>query len=106
MHVENSRRHQRMMRRALTLVSIAGIAALGLAAWQSYQISKREAAIFASLGASAFAEHFCDRALRLVVAGLPPREGASPTSFRSRELQGELAYFASSPDCKFRAALV
>jgi hypothetical protein len=60
----------------------------------------------ASLGASAFARRFCDRALRLAVAGLPPGEGASPLSFRSRELQGELAFFASASDCNFRLALV
>jgi hypothetical protein len=42
----------------------------------------------------------------MVVAGLPPSEGSFPTSFHSRELQGELAYFASAPDCNFRVALV
>src|SRR5580704_13729750 len=105
-HVEKSRSPQRIARRGLAVVSVAGVAALSLATWQSYQTSKREAAIFASLSASAFAQHFCDRALRLAAAGLPPSEGAFPTSYRSLQLQGELAYFASSPDCKFRAALI
>src|SRR5580692_7563753 len=106
MHVEKTKRLQRKAGRGLALISVAGIAALSLATWQSYQTSKREAAIFASLGASSFAQRFCDRALRLVAAGLPPSQGASPTSFQSPPLQGALAYFASAPDCTFRAALV
>ena len=53
--------------------------------------------MFASLSASAFAQRFCDRALRLAVAGLPPGEGASPLSFWSRELQGELAFSRPRP---------
>ena len=104
--MEKTRSLQRIGRRGFVVIFVAGIAALSLATWQSYQTSEREAAIFASLSASAFAQPFCDSALRLVVAGLPPSEGASPTTFRSRQLQGELAYFASASDCKFRAALV
>src|SRR4029077_12954622 len=105
-HVEKIRRIQRIANRGLAIISVVGIAALSLATWQSYQTSKREAAIFASLSASAFSQRFCDCALRLVVAGLPPSEGASPASFRSPQLRGELANFASASDCKFRAALV
>ena len=104
--MEKSRRIQRITRWALAAISVTGVAALSLATWQSYQTSKREAAIFASLGASAFAQGYCDRALRLVVAGLPPGEGAFPPSFWSPQLQGELSFFASSTNCKFRAALV
>ena len=90
----------------LAVISVAGVAALSRATWLSDQTSKREAAIFAGLSASAFEQRYCDRALRLVIAGLPPSEGAFPTTFRSRQLQGALAYFASASECKFRAALI
>jgi hypothetical protein len=68
---------------------IAVGAALSGAAWESYRTSQREASIFASLSADAFKQGFCDRALRLAVAGLPPLNGAFPRSFRSPVLQGE-----------------
>ena len=48
---------------------------------------------------------FCDRALRLAVAGLPPLDGAFPLSFRSPVLQGELSSFGSMQDCYFQLAL-
>jgi hypothetical protein len=57
----------------LVLGSIATIAALVEVVWLSHRTSQREAAIFASLSQTAFAQGFCDRALRLAVAGLAPR---------------------------------
>jgi Tol biopolymer transport system component len=84
---------------------IAAGAALSGAAWESYRTSQREARIFASLSADAFKQGFCDRALRLAVAGLPPLDGAFPLSFRSPVLQGELSSFGSMQDCYFQLAL-
>lgn len=87
------------------LAVAAGIVSVGAslgAAWESYRTSQREAQIFASLSADAFRQGYCDRALRLAVAGLPPVEGASPTSFRSPVLQGELSLFGSAQDCYFQ----
>ena len=84
---------------------IAAGAALSGAAWESYRTSQREARIFASLSADAFKQGFCDRALRLAVAGLPPLNGAFPLSFRSPVLQGELSSFGSMQDCYFQLAL-
>ena len=83
---------------------IAAGAALSGAAWESYRTSQREARIFASLSADAFKQGFCDRALRLAVAGLPPLNGAFPLSFRS-PVQGELSSFGSMQDCYFQLAL-
>ena len=90
---------------ALAAGFIAVGAALSGAGWESYRTSQREAQIFASLSAEAFKQGFCDRALRLAVAGLPPVEGASPLSFRSPVLQGELSLFGSMRDCHFQLAL-
>src|ERR1700689_1731610 len=84
---------------------LLALAALGGALWESYRTSQREAGIFASLAATAFEQGFCDRALRLAVAGLPPGRGASPLAFRSPQLQGALAFFASARDCHFQLAL-
>src|SRR5258707_4525370 len=64
--VEKTIRLRRLARGALAVISVTGVVALSLATWLSYQTSKREAAIFASLSASAFAHGYCDRALRLV----------------------------------------
>ena len=88
---------------AAAVLAVAGTA--GGALWQSYQTSRREAAVFASLSATAFEQGFCDRALRLAMAGLPPATGGLGFSFRSPQLLGELAFFASSHDCYFQAAL-
>jgi hypothetical protein len=79
---------------------------LGGAVWGSYQTSQREARVFASVSATAFGQGFCDRALRLAVAGLPPDKGAFPISFRSRQLQGQLSFFETARECHFRLALV
>jgi Tol biopolymer transport system component len=89
----------------LAVGSIALIAALVGAIWSSYRTSQREAAIFATLSETAFAQGFCDRALRLAIAGLPPTEGASPLSYRSPLLQGDLSFFGSGRNCFFRLAL-
>src|SRR5215469_8890365 len=88
---------------AAAVIAAAGASAAAL--WQSYETSRREAAIFASLSATAFEQGFCDRALRLAMAGLPPTSGTLGPAFRSPQLLGELAFFASSHDCYFQVAL-
>ena len=95
------RRNLRRVRWALTAFFVAVMAALGGALWQSYQTSKREAAVFASSSESASEHGFCDRALRLAVAGLPPSQGTSPLTFRSRELEDDLSRYASTKECPF-----
>ena len=98
------RRNLRHVRWALTVVFVVVMAAFGGVLWQSYQTSKQTAAVFASSSATASAQGFCDRALRLVVAGLPPSQGSSPLTFPSRELEGDLSLYASAKKCSFRLA--
>ena len=82
----------------------AALVALASAIVASRQAAEREARVFGSTSAAAFREGACDRALRLVVAGLPG-EGALPSSFQSRPLQDDLSFFGSAHDCTFRLAL-
>jgi WD40 repeat protein len=103
--VARARKLQKRTGWALTAVFVAVIAALVAAFWQSHQTSKREASVFASAGATASRQGFCDHALRMVVAGLPPAKGRSPLTFISRELEGDLSLFASSRGCYFQLAL-
>jgi len=105
LHPEKIKRLPKSTILALGVGFIVVAAALGGAARESYRTSQREAQIFASLSAEAFRQGFCDRALRLAVAGLPPVEGASLLSFRSPVLQGELSLFGSAQDCYFQLAL-
>jgi len=98
------RRNLRRVRWALTAFFVVVMAALGGALWQSYQTSKREAAVFASSSAIVSEQGFCDRALRLAVAGLPPSQGRSPLTFRSRELEDGLSRYASAETCRFSLA--
>jgi WD40 repeat protein len=103
--VERTATHSSRAGWALAAGFVAVMLAFGGTLRESYLTSQRESGIFASLGASAFGQGFCDRALRFLVAGLPPDEGASPLSFRSRELEDDLSYFASKRDCYFQLAL-
>ena len=100
------RRNLRRVRWALTAFFVVVMAALGGALWQSYQASKREAAVFASSSAIASNQGFCDRALRMAVAGLPPSQGSSSLTFRSVELEDGLVRYASAKECPFRLALL
>ncbi len=103
--VARTRKFQKRAAWALAAVFTVVVAALAGTLSQSYQTSKREAAVFASAAQVAFDRAgVCDRALRLAVAGLPPGRGASPLSFRSRELQDDLSDFGSWHDCYFRLA--
>ncbi len=53
----------------VALVVLGGAAAVLVGtAVESYRTAEREAGIFASVGAAAFEQGFCDRALRLAVA--------------------------------------
>jgi hypothetical protein len=90
---------------AVAAIVAAVMVGLGRSVWESYQTSQREAAIFASLSATAFEQGFCDRALRLAIAGLPQSVGASPISFRSPQLEGDLSFFGSQHNCYFQSAL-
>ncbi len=99
--LERERAHVEKTRRFLNrLIWVLAVAFVGMAAvlvgtmLNSYRTAQREAGIFASVSAAAFGQGFCDRALRLAVAGLPPDAGRSPLSFQPRQLQGDLSFFA------------
>ena len=104
LRIARERRNLRRVRWALMAFFVAVMAALGGALWQSYETSRREAAVFASEAESAFHSGLCDRALRMAEAGLPPAKGASPLAYRSVELENDLSEFASSSQCPFRLA--
>ena len=105
MHVEKTRRIQKRASWALAAAFVGVMVILGSTVWGAYRTSQREASVFASVSAIAFGQGFCDRALRLAVAGLPPDEGAFPLSFRSRQLQSQLSFLGTARDCHFRLAL-
>jgi WD40 repeat protein len=81
------------------------IAGLVLRAIQLRATSAREAEVFLSQAGAMFETGYCDQALRLAIAGLPPLKGASWLNVRSRELEDALSRFASSNKCPFRAVL-
>src|SRR5690348_15163584 len=102
---EQARRWVRIASWALAAGFLVVAAAVVGTIRESYRTSQREARVFASDSAAAFAQGFCDRALRLAVAGLPPAKGAALASYRSPQLQGDLSYFASANGCPFQLAL-
>jgi WD40 repeat protein len=99
------RRNLRLARWALAALFLGVMAALGATLWQSYRTSRSEAAVFASAGATASQQGFCDRSLRFAIAGLPSDSGAFPIAYTSPELQGDLSLFLSALSCRFRAVL-
>jgi WD40 repeat protein len=104
LRIARERRNLQRVRWALIAFFVAVMAALGGALRQSYETSRREAAVFASEAESAFHSGLCDRALRMAEAALPPAKGASPLTYRSVKLENDLSEFASSPQCPFRLA--
>jgi WD40 repeat protein len=91
-------RTQRFQKRAAwALGTVAILLVIGLAAvlWQVRQTSRREASVFTSKAEDAFEQGYCDRALRLAVAGLPP-PGALPISYISTELEAALSRYATA----------
>ena len=103
--IVRERRNLRRVRWVLIAFAAVVAAALASAFWQSYQTSKREAAVFASEADAAFRAGLCDRALRMAEAGLPPVKGAPIWAFRSVNLEDELSRYASSQQCPFQMAL-
>jgi WD40 repeat protein len=86
-------------------LSFLVIAGLALRAIQLRATSAREAEVFLSQARAMFETGYCDQALRLAIAGLPPLKGASWLNVRSRELEDALSRYASSNKCPFRAVL-
>jgi WD40 repeat protein len=86
-------------------LAFLAIAGLVLRAVQLRATSGREAEVFLSQAEAMFETGYCDQALRLAIAGLPPLKGASWLNFRSRELEDALSRYASSNKCPFRAVL-
>src|ERR1700751_6490519 len=97
-------RTQKALTLARAVAFAAALVVLASAAVVSRQAAEREARVFGASAATAFREGACDRALRLLVAGLPGR-GALPFSFQSRPLQNDLSFFGSARDCTFRLGL-
>src|SRR5271169_6028483 len=79
-NVEKTRRFLKRTSWGLAAGFIALIVILCGTLRESYMTSQREAGVFAGISATAFGQGFCDGALRLAVAGLPPSVGASPIS--------------------------
>lgn len=100
--IARTKKLQKRVSLALSAVFVAALITAALACWQYYSGSKSEAAAFASLSKTAYDQGFCDRAVRLAVAGLPPLRGASPLSYLSKELQGDLAIYGSPLNCPYR----
>ena len=100
------KRNLRRVRWALTAFFVVVMAAFGGTLWQSYQTSKQAAAVFAGSSAIASEQGFCDRALRMAVAGLPPSQGSSPLIFRSRELEDDLSHYTNRKECPFKLAFL
>lgn len=104
--VLRTRKFQRRAGLALAMLFAAVMLALANVLWQSYGTEQREAAIFASAAQTAYRQNAsCDSELRLALAGLPATRGAFPFSFRSRELQDDLAFFGNHDACYFQLAL-
>ena len=105
-------RRQEARKNQLVRLAAVGVLAVGMllaffALWQSYETSKREAAALGRESWVAFQEGFCDRALRMVVAGLPPNKGALSwlTAFRSSDLDERMSFYANAPSCHFKLGL-
>lgn len=94
-----------LMRMTIGLVAVAGLITVAWGfhtVWQAHATSKREANVFLSRAQAAFNQGYCDRALRYAVAGLPG-VGATWPQYRSQDLEGALARFASA--CRFHSKL-
>ena len=101
--VTRTKQFQRRAAWGLSGVFLLVILGAFATAWEARRTSAREALIFLSAAEVAFREGYCDRALRLAVAGLPP-PGATPlVSVRLPQLQVALARYAS--DCRFERQL-
>jgi WD40 repeat protein len=81
---------------ALVLLTFAG------ALWQVYATAQREVRVFTSVAEAAFSNGYCDRALRLAIAGLPA-PGATILSPLSAELDAALSRYSS--ECLLQLAL-
>ena len=99
------RQNLRRVRWALAAFFVAVMAALGGALWQSYQASKRDAAVFESASAPAFKRDYCDRALRMTVAGLPPSQGIHHLLFTPANWRMISRAMRPPRKCPFRLAL-
>jgi hypothetical protein len=64
--VQTTRRFQKKISWALAAAFIVMMAVLGGATWESYRTSEREAAVFGSVGATAFGQGFCRPARALL----------------------------------------
>jgi hypothetical protein len=74
---------------SLVLVMLAGTL------WEVHTTAQREARVFTSVAQAVFSNGYCDRALRLTVAGLPP-PGATVLSPFSAELDAALSRYSSA----------
>jgi WD40 repeat protein len=96
----------RAQRRSARLVWAVGVLAFLMLAGtlrQVHETALREARVFTSVAEAAFEDGYCDRALRLALAGLPP-PGATILSPDSPELDAALPRYSSA--CRLKLALM
>src|SRR5262249_40175392 len=96
------RKVQRRMWAAM--VAVATLTGIGIAAliWLGFSVNERESRLFASKARDAFELGYCDRAIRLAIAGLPLRALFS-FSVWSQEAEDELRKAAN--DCRLLRVL-
>lgn len=99
--INKTRRFQKRAGWALGAVAVLLLFAMAVF-WQVRQTSSWEATVFASKAEDAFQRGYCDRALRLAVAGLPPM-GSLPVSFTSPDLEAALSRYGTA--CRLKLAL-
>jgi WD40 repeat protein len=94
---EQQARARAQQRAARLFFAVASLVLLLFAGtlWQVHATAQREARVFTSVAEAAFSNGYCDRALRLAVAGLPP-PGATILSPFSTELDAALSRYSSA----------
>jgi WD40 repeat protein len=97
----------RAQRRAAWLIVAVALLMSATAAgvlWQVHATAQREARVFTRVGEAAFSNGYCDRTLRLAVAGLPP-PGATILSPVSPDLEAALSRYSAACPLKTVLAL-
>ena len=89
-------RQQKRIGRLLRGVAALMIAMFGYLTWQSYDVARREIAVFTSLAVQAMKEGQFDRAMRFALQAYPARGHIPGLTPFSAELEGKLAGGAQS----------
>jgi hypothetical protein len=84
--LEATARQQRRIAWLLAAVAVLLLAMFGYVTWQSYDVARREVAVFTSLAAKALKDEQFDRAMRYALQAYPAR-GRLPWTTHIREVQ-------------------